>query len=203
MRWEQLFADLEARFDELADAAAAAESADRERVAFGAVRAQQRLSGAVGQSLRVRLAGGGSVTGVLRTVGPDFLLLTEGQTRDCLVALAAVTAVEGLTAATAPELGGLSLRLDLRRALRGVVRDRSPVAVGLTGWTGGTMPAAGTGAGQATGSGEITGTIDRVGADFVEIAVHPAWEPRRAGTVRSVALVPLTAVVVVRALPLG
>jgi len=204
MRWELLFADLEARFDELADAEAAAESADRERVAIGAVSALQRLTGAIDQPIRVRLAGGGSVAGVLRTVGPDFLLLTEGRDRDCLVALTAVTAVEGLTAASGSVLTGLTLRLDLRRALRGLVRDRSPVAVALTGWTGGSLTSGlGTGAVGVAGSGEITGTIDRVGADFIEIAVHAAWEPRRAGTVLSVALVPLAAVMVIRALPLG
>lgn len=202
MRWDRLFADLEARFDELADAEAAAESADRERVAIGAVSAIQRLSGSIDRQIRVRLAGGVSVGGVLRTVGPDWLLLTEGQGRDCLVALAAVNAVEGLTASTGPEMTSLAQRLDLRRALRGLARDRSPVAVAMSGWAGGS---AGSGAGAygPIGSAELTGTIDRVGADFVEVAVHAAWEPRRAGTVRSVALVPLAGIVLVRALPLG
>jgi hypothetical protein len=204
MRWDRLFADLEARFDELADAEAAAEQADRERVAIGAVRATQRLAGSIDQEIRVRLAGGSAVSGVLRTVGPDWLLLTEAQGRDCMVALTAVTAVEGLTASTGPEMSGLALRLDLRRALRGLARDRSPVAVAMTGWTGGSA-GSGVGAGSygPVGSGELTGTIDRVGADFIEVAVHAAWEPRRAGTVRSVALVPLAGVVLVRALPLG
>lgn len=202
MRWDRLFADLEARFDELADAEAAAESADRERVAIGAVSAIQRLSGSIDRQIRVRLAGGASVGGVLRTVGPDWLLLTEGQGRDCLVALAAVTAVEGLTASTGAEMTSLARRLDLRRALRGLARDRSPVAVAMSGWAGGS---AGSGAGAygPIGSAELTGTIDRVGADFIEVAVHAAWEPRRAGTVRSVALVPLAGIVLVRALPLG
>ena len=201
MRWDRLFADLEARFDELADAEAAAEAADRERVAIGAVSAIQRLSGSIDRELRVRLAGGASVGGVLRTVGPDWLLLTEGQGRDCLVALAAVTAVEGLTASTGPEMTSLAKRLDLRRALRGLARDRSPVAVAMTGWAGGS---AGSGAAYGpTGAAELTGTIDRVGADFIEVAVHAAWEPRRAGTVRAVALVPLAGIVLVRALPLG
>jgi hypothetical protein len=71
----------------------------------------------------------------------------------------------------------------------------------LAGWSGG-----GAGLGAAAGSagpGEIIGTIDRVGADFIEVAVHAAWEPRRASAVRLVALVPLTAIVLVRALPLG
>ena len=209
MRWDRLFADLEAQFDEIADAEAAAELADRQRVAFGAVRATQRLAGSLDQPIRVRLAGGASIGGVLRSVGPDWLLLAEAQARECLVALSAVTAVEGLTAATAPELTGLALRLDLRRALRGLARDRSPVAVGADGLAGRTGRDAhrrarrrrdGSG---STGSAEVIGTIDRVGADFIEIAVHAAWEPRRAGTVRSVALVPLDAVVLVRAMPLG
>ena len=89
------------------------------------------------------------------------------------MALRAVTAVEGLTAATAPEMSGLWMRLDLRRALRGLARDRSPVAVGLTGWSGGL---AGTETASAPGpmgsTAEVIGTIDRVGADFIEIAVH-------------------------------
>jgi hypothetical protein len=201
MRWERLFDDLEARFEELADAEVAAESADRERVAGGAILATQRLSGCVGSTVRVRLAGGPIISGILRGVGPDWLLLTEGHQRDALVASVAVIAVEGLTASTGRELTGIALRLDLRKALRGLTRDRAPVALALAGWTGG---AAGLGAAAGSaGAGEIIGTIDRVGADFVEVAVHAAWEPRRAGVVRSVALVPVAAIVLVRALPLG
>lgn len=200
MRWDRLFSDLEARFEEMADAEAAAELADRQRVAFGAVLATQRLIGSIGQSVRVRLAGGTLVTGVLGRVGPDWLLLSEAQGRDALIALGAVTSVEGLTMSTGQEITGVARRLDLRHALRGLARDRAPVTVALAGWAAG---------GQASGQGqpgfgsEITGTIDRVGADFVEVALHAAWEPRRANTVRSVALVPLAAVVLVRALPLG
>jgi hypothetical protein len=206
MRWDQLFADLEARFAELADADAVAELADRERLAVGAVRATQRLSGSIGRPLRLQISGGSSIGGVLETVGPDWLLLTEAQGRDCLVTLDAITAVFGLTTSTGPEIGGVALRLDLRKALRGLARDRSPVAIALTGWSAagtGSAVAGSSGSYGAAGSSEITGTIDRVGADFVEIAVHAAWEPRRAAAVRSVALVPLSAVVLVRSLPLG
>jgi hypothetical protein len=201
MRWDRLFEDLEARFDELSDAEAAAEQADRERVAIGAIRMTQRLTGSTGRPVKVMLAGT-VVAGVLRTVGPDWLLLSEGQGRDCLVALSAVTAVDGLTAATGPELAPLALRLDLRRALRGLARDRAPVAVSLVGWTGGSA-GGGHGVVGSSGPGEITGTIDRVGADYIELAVHAAWEPRRAAAVRSVVLVPLSGVLLVRALPLG
>jgi hypothetical protein len=203
MRWDRLFADLEGRYDEIGAAEAAAELADRQRVAIGSVRAIQRLAGSLDQPIRIRLAGGAPIGGVLRTVGPDWLLLVEGPARECIVALSAATAIEGLTAATAPEMTGLAMRLDLRRALRGLARDRSPVAIALTGWLGGLAgPTAAAGPPQS-GSAEVIGTIDRVGADFIEVAVHAAWEPRRAGTVRSVALVPISAIMLVRAMPLG
>jgi len=200
MRWDRLFADLEARFEELEDAEAAAEMADRQRVAFGAIHTTERLAGSIGRPVRIRLTGGTLVSGVLGRVGPDWLLLTEAQGRDALIALSAMISIEGLTTSTGQEITGVARRLDLRHALRGLARDRAPVTVALVGWAGG-VPAMGQG--QAGFGSEITGTIDRVGADFVEIAVHAAWEPRRANTVRAVALVPLVAVLLVRALPLG
>lgn len=198
MRWERLFAEMEARFEELADEQASAESADRERVATGSITARQRLAGALDHPVRVRLAGGLTIDGTLRSVGPDWLLLAESANRDCLVPWSSVTVVQGLTLATGPEPTGLDLRFDLRRALRGLARDRAPIQLILSGWADEAGPA-----GAARSTGELAGTIDRVGADFVEIAVHPAWEPRRAGSVRSVALVPLAAILLVRALPLG
>jgi hypothetical protein len=198
MRWERLFAELEARFEELSDEQVDAELADRERVAVGTITALERLAGALDQSVRFTLAGGGTITGILRSVGPDWLLVAEGAQRDCLVPWRSVTVAQGLTAATGPALTGLDLRLDLRRALRGLARDRAPVQLAVAGWSGdgGSPIAAGT-------SVELTGTIDRVGADFLEIALHAAWEPRRASAVRSVALVPLPSILLVRAMPLG
>ena len=44
----------------------------------------------------------------------------------------------------------------------------------------------------------LDATIDRVGADFVEVAEHAAGEPRRRTEVRDVELVPLAAIVAVR-----
>jgi hypothetical protein len=123
-----------------------------------------------------------------------------------LIAARAVALVEGLTAATALPLSAVALRLDLRHAVRGLARDRSPVVVLVAGGSVGGTVSGSTGAAEpvaALSGTEISGTIDRVGADFAEIAVHAAWEPRRAATVRSVVLVPLAAVLMIRALPLG
>ncbi len=193
MRWDHLFADLEAQFAELADAEMMAELADRQRVAGGAVLMIRRLAGSVGLAVRVRTLPGIVVAAVLRAVGPDWLLLEEGPGRDVVVAIRAVTMVEGLTLTTAPDPGSIALRMDLRRVLRGIARDRSPVAL--------VLPGGGSEGGRS--SVEITGTIDRLGADFLEMALHAPWEPRRAASVRSVVLVPLDAIVLVRALPLG
>ncbi len=193
MRWEQLFSDLDARFDELADAEMMAELADRQRVAAGAVSMVERIAGAAGRSIRVRTTAGIAVTGTLLRVGPDWLLLQEGPGRQALLALAATTIVEGLSWETGAPLHGVGLRLNLRHALRGLTRDRSPVALVVCG-----------GVGEPTSLyTEITGTIDRLGSDFLELALHAPWEPRRATSVRAVVLVPVPAVVLVRALPLG
>ena len=201
MRWDRLFADLEARFTEIADAEADAELADRERVAVGGISSMQRLAGSIGAPVRLQLAGGAVVTGPLRTVGADWLLVEEGMGRDCLVAWAAVVAVGGLTTVTGAAATTTAQHLDLRRAVRGLARDRAPVAIALTGWAGGTADPLAPSA--TTGSTEVVGTIDRVGADFLEVAVHAAWEPRRPGAVRAVVLIPLRGVVLVRAVPLG
>ncbi len=186
-RWEQLFTDLDARFEELAGAEMMSELADRQRVAAGTVSLVQRCSGAIGATIRVRTRGGPAVEGVLRQAGPDWMLLEQRPGRELLVALAEVAVIDGLLAATGARLSGVTARLDLRYALRGIARDRSPVALTLAGG----------------GAAEIAGTIDRVGADFIELAVHAPWEPRRAAGVRSVALISLSAIGTVRPLPWG
>jgi hypothetical protein len=181
-RWDAVFADLEAQAAALAAAERAAEVEERTRGEIGTLRLVDRLRGAVGTELRVRLAGGAPVRGTLRRAGSDWLLLDEDAGQEALVALAAVTGVRGLSRYSAvPHSEGLIVaRLGLRSALRGVAQDRSPVRLQL-----------------ADGS-TIAGTIDRVGADFIELAAHPAGEPRRARDVQGVEVVALAALAAVR-----
>ncbi len=185
MRWDDLFASLDGRFEELLDAAEDAERADRARVTFGAVTSTERLTGAVDTTLRLRLASDRQVTGRLTRVGPDFLLLAESSSVDLLVAWAAVAAVEGLSRRTGAPLGTVDHRFDLRKAVRSVARDRAAVTVHTRHGT------------------EISVPVERVGADFFEVATHAAWETRRVTAVQGVVLVPLPAVAVIRSAPLG
>jgi hypothetical protein len=109
------------------------------------------------------------------------VLLRDEQGRELLVALGVVEAVAGLGAVTAaPEDEGAVARAwDLRRALRGLARDRAAVQCRLVG------------------GAVLSGTVDRVGADFLELAEHHLDQPRRRGAVRAVRAVALSAVAVV------
>ncbi len=193
VRWDQLFAELESQYLQFAAAAEDAELSERIRLEQGAVVFVARLAGAIGRPVRLSVTAGRPVTGALHKVGPDWVLVGEAPGREALVSLSAVTVVEGLTAATGAPVTGVAQRLDLRFALRGLARDRSPVALTVPGGWG----AAG------TGETELTGTIDRVGADYIELALHAAWEPRRAAAVRQVVLLPRSAIVAIRPMPLG
>jgi hypothetical protein len=182
VRWQRLFADLEAQAEALAASDFEAELAERTRIEVGKLRLVDRLRPAVGHVVQVSCAGAGWVRGRLDRVGSDWLLITEDPGREIVVSLSAVASVVGLGAlSTTPgSEGRVASRLDLRHALRGLVRDRAPVELVLIG-------------GMALG-----GTLDRIGADFVELAEHPRGEARRARAVCRVHTVPLGALAAVR-----
>ena len=182
MRWDDLFRDLEAQLDAAESADLAAEVADRTRREAALLGLVDRARGAVGNPVVVRVLGAGPVDGTLTEVGAQWLLLTEAAGRQVLVPSAAVASLTGLRAwSGAPgSAGQVFARLGLGSALRGIARDRLPVQVGLT-----------------DGS-VVSGTVDRVGADFLEISEHGAGEPRRQGDVTGVRTVPFAALALVR-----
>jgi hypothetical protein len=181
-RWEGLFADLEAEAAALSTAQRAAEIEERARVEVGGLGLLDRARAAIGTTIRVRCVASASVAGTLLRVGADWLLVDEGRGREAVVPLGQVVEVSGLSRLAAPPrtAGVVESRLTLRHALRGLVRDRAAVTLTLRD-------------GRL-----VTGTLDRVGADFVELAEHPASEHRRRGDVRDVVVVPLSALVLVR-----
>jgi hypothetical protein len=182
VRWQRLFADLQAQFEQEEASAERAESASRARAEIGGIRLADRLRGAAGARVTLNVRGAGQVGGVLTDVGADWVLLSDDLGREVLVASAAVRAVSGLGRRTAPpvEPGAVRARLDLRRALRGLTRDRAAVQVVLDD------------------GAVLTGTPDRVGADYVELAEHAADASRRAEAVQGVRAVVIGAIAVVR-----
>jgi len=126
-----------------------------------------------------------SVTGV----GADWvaLALADGPGGAVVVPFASMGAI-GLphadllrTARPAPPRSPLAERLTFGFVLRDLVRRRAGVAVHLV-------------------SGRVlTGTIDRAGADHLDLAVHDQGAPRRADAVSGYRLVPFGAIAWIRA----
>lgn len=185
MRWEELFADLEGQAEAALAAELAAEVAERTRREVGRLRLVDRLRAAYGADVVVRVRGAGALRGTVADVGSDWALLAEPDGYGALVPLAEVLALSGVGARS--ELpgaeGAVEQRLDLRYALRRLVRDRAAVRLVLVDGT------------------TVAGTLDRVAADHVDLAQHDPDEARRARAVRQVLLVPLSAVALVRVAP--
>jgi hypothetical protein len=182
VRWDELFADLEGQAASAEAAELAAEVADRTRREVGRLRLVDRLRAGSGASLVVRVLGGEVLTGTVADVGADWVLLEQAGTRAALVPLTAVVALSGLgSRAELPESEGAVLsRLDLRYALRRLVRDRAVVEVVLSDGTA------------------VSGTFDRVAADHVDLAQHQVEQARRTRAVVQVLHVPLGAIALVR-----
>lgn len=183
MRWDELFSDLESQLEQHEAAELSAEVSDRTRREVGALRLCDRLGPSRGAQLTIALTGTAPVSGALTDVGADWLLLEEAGRKELLISSDAVLSVAGLSSATEVQTGEVWRRLDMRWALRGLARSRTAVEVLLrdgSSWYG---------------------TLDRVGADHVELAEHPAGEQRRRGAVRQVVLLPVAAITAVRNRP--
>ncbi len=176
MRWDELFADLEAQAEAEERAELAAEVADRARREAARLRLVDRFRGAqaVGRTLGIGVRGSGLIRGQVRAVGSDWLLVDDGE-RETLVSVSAVDDVVGLGPESAEpgSEGAVSARLGLGHPLRALARDRAEVRV------------------HTQGGAVLTGTIDRVGADHLELAEHPAGESRVGRTSRLVAFASL------------
>ena len=182
VRWESLFADLDAQMEELEASELASEVADRTRREIARFRLVDRLRPTFGHPVTVFTLGGGKVAGRVAGVGSDWLLVAEDFRYEVLVPLDAITGITGLGGLTASpgSEGKVAAKLTLGYALRGIARDRAPVVVALRD------------------AMVVTGTINRVGADFLEMAEHGAAEVRRTRDIKGVRTVPFAGVAFVR-----
>lgn len=190
MRWERFFEDLEDQLDSEWEAERAALDTEAERLRLSRVPLRERLV-ALGRGTRpvsVQLSDGDTIVGRIVRVGADwFGVATDGEGDG--VAVVPLSAVVGIGAPADAVLasvrdadGGpaLAQRMTLGFVLRDLVRRRVPVTV------------------QLVGGRMLSGTVDRAGADHLDLALHEPGAPRRAENVTGYRLVPFAAVAAVR-----
>jgi hypothetical protein len=156
MSWEEeLFAyldDLEGQAGALYAAERGPELADRSRAEYQSVTLAARLMAAVDHDVTLELAGVGPVSGRLTRVATGWCLL-RGAGQDWVVRLGAVAAVHGASDRAVPEVAWPPVaRLGMRATLRRLADAAEPCSLHLTD------------------GHRHDGTLQRVGADFVEVS---------------------------------
>lgn len=178
MRWAALFEDLEVQLATASQLDLESEISDRVRMEQATVTLADRLRGQMGSTLKVRPSAHEDFEGRLVHVGSEWLILERGS-QSILIPFSSAAVIHGLGRSTSAIQSFSDSRLKLTSALRVLSRDRAPLSVHLVG------------EGQ---EGTVNGIIDRVGSDFVEVAVVPSGEYRRARNVLEIVAVPLHAV---------
>ena len=194
MRWDRFFDDLEDQLASEWEAERAALDTEAERLRLSRVQLVERLT-----LLAVRdsgpavvasfdLADGATLRASVTGVGADWVALAPSEGGGAVVVPFSSIAAIGMphadllrTARPAPARSPLTVRLTFGFVLRDLVRRRAGVVVHLV-------------------SGRVlTGTIDRAGADHLDLALHEPGAPRRADAVSGYRLVPFAAVAWIRA----
>ena len=181
MRWDSLFGDMEAQFFADRTLAREAEVAERARVEVAQFALADRLRGALGREVSITLNNGSKEAGSLGRVGADWLVLNTA-TRQWLIPLHSVSYFENLGRLARKPVNGPALVFPLASALRGLARERQSVEVHVAAGAAGRV---------------LSGVIDRVGKDFLEIAVT-GGDARRATAVTAVATVAFRSLLGVR-----
>lgn len=181
MRWEALFADLEAQLNGEAARGREVEIQEMVRIERSRIAVAERMAGHVGTEVTVTALGGLRLRGRLLRVGTGWVAVADGP-REYLLPAAGLRTIEGLgvrvlrAAETVPRV-----RPGLGAVLRALVRDRAKVTLYCV-----------------DGAEAGTGTLDHAGADHLQLAAHPLEDHRRGREVRSLVVVPLAALAAVR-----
>lgn len=196
MNWDRLFEDLEGQLASEWEAERAALDAESERVRISqlALRTRLRAMSARRASIVIELANGRRMPVILRTVGADWLAaeistaLGALASRSMLVvplrAIQSLGSDHGMLLSSLEEDADPPSILRERMTLGFVLRDlaRRRVALHLS----------------TTMGDDVHGTIDRAGADHLDLAVHDAGTARLASAVQSFRIVPFEALVAIR-----
>lgn len=215
MRWDSLFDDLESQLERELIAEEGQLRAEEERLRLGRLSLRDRLtalassaedtpasrnsraSGVSAAPLRLELATGAVVLVRARTFGKDWLageLLAAGQRRpQCVIPLSAIAGVmldrESVRASLidhAAPPARLAERIGLSFVLRDLCRRRATVELDC-------------GARSSDGASRVLhGTIDRVGRDHCDVALHDVTVPRRESAVTGYRIVPFEQLMILR-----
>lgn len=192
MRWDSLFDDLAGQLDHEIDADDAGVRLEAERLRRGRLTLRDRLQAlqlerGPGDVLAVELVDGTTWRLRIRSLGKDWFQASSGRDDQCelVVPLHAVAAI-GLSPAQAdwsldevgPRQPSLLDRLTTSFLLRDLCRRREGVVVHTRG-------------------GRWSGTIDRVGRDHLDLAVHEPGAVRRAKDIDQIRIVAFTELVAV------
>lgn len=197
MRFDLLFDDLESQLESELAAEGVQRRSEEERLRAARTGLRERLAALLGRpdsGIRLRLIDGSAVELAPATLGRDWLAADLPGGGQCIVPFSAVAALS-LTAAQArasrermpqaqpPERSEFSAKIGVGVVLRDLARRRVPLDV-LTR----AEPA------------PVHGTIDRVGADHFDLAVHERDVPRRESAVLETRIVSLGALTQLRVL---
>lgn len=191
MEWDHLFADLEGQLAAEWEAERAALDAESERLRISKLTLRGRLRAVVDAPARMvlELADGERWSCTLRVIGADWIgVVLPADPRLRIVPLPGISAIgfdHGTLLASLGDDDGsgghpLRERMTFGFVLRDLARRRTPVSV------------------ARRGSDPQHGTIDRAGADHLDLALHDAGEPRRTRSVRGFLLIPTASVSWVR-----
>lgn len=196
MRWDNLFDDLEGQLEQELGAEETDLRAEEERLRLGRRTLRDRLlalnHGEDPVPVRVMLTDGSALELRPRTFGRDWILgdVVDQSARDVQFILP-LDAIAGLLltrvqvsdslddASSAEGERGLSRRLGLAFVLRDLCRRRQSVELVMS-------------------DGVTRGTIDRVGRDHLDLAVHEAGTARRESLVSHYRVVPFARLLSVR-----
>lgn len=191
MRWDRFFEDIEDQLASEWEAERAALETEAERLRLSRITLHDRLTALAGQkdepvAVVMELRGGHTVTAPVAGLGADWLLGSPWSSRAgaVLVPLHAVVGIglahDRLLGTARPGAAGavpaVSRRATFGFAVRDLVRRRAGVVV------------------HTVEGRSLAGTIDRAGADHLDLALHEHGTQRRAADVTGFRLVPFAAV---------
>lgn len=185
MRWNDLFADLEAQLEFGQWHAVEQDAAELTRGLWAELSLMDRIRAAMGQRIRIILQDGRMQLLDVRTVGPGWVGGADDTsslilTRDVIVGIDA-----NLRRAEVPARP-LQSGPSVSRIYRTLARRREPLQILAK-----------------TGIVLAEGTIDRVGRDHIDVALHARDDFRRSTAVQGIRIIPFDAILLVRASPMG